>query len=79
MLTRKVGYKILNEIKELELDYMEPDYMHMKCLGRGPGTSRNVKLMVKLHMVSVDMNEIVKRNFMLKRLDYFFPFKNVDT
>ena len=34
-MTFKIGYGILNEIKELGLDYMEYDYMHVKGHKRG--------------------------------------------
>ena len=30
MLTRKICYEILIEIKELRLDFLEHDYMHIK-------------------------------------------------
>ena len=53
---------------------MEYDYLHMKDHGRGPGTSRKLKVMVKLHMVSVDMIEIVKRNLVSLRLLYFLVY-----
>ena len=43
---------------------MEHVYMHMKRQGRGPGTSRSLKVMVKLHMLSVYMIKMVKVNFM---------------
>ena len=39
---------------------MEHDYIHVKGQGRNSGTSRNLKVMVKLHMVSVDRMKIVK-------------------
>ena len=62
----------LNGINELELEYMEHEYMHMKGHGKAHGTSRNLKVMVKLHMVSVDMIKMVKRNFKSLRLVYLF-------
>ena len=37
MMTPKIWFDSLNEIKEL--DYMEHEYMHMKGHRRGPGTS----------------------------------------
>ena len=43
---------------------MKPDHIHMKCPGKGPGASKNLKVMVKLHMVSLDMINMVKGNFM---------------
>ena len=43
---------------ELELDFMEHDYMHAKGQTRGLGTLRNLKVIVKLHMVSDDLIKI---------------------
>ena len=48
----------------MEIDYMKHDDRHMKGYGRGSDTSRNIKVMVKIHKVSVDMNKTVTRNFM---------------
>ena len=45
---------------ELVLDYMERVDMHVKGHGRGHARSRNLKAIVKLHMVSVDMNTRIK-------------------
>ena len=45
--------------------------MSMKRHVRGPGTSRNFKVM-KLHMVSVDLIKLVKKSFISVRLAYFF-------
>ena len=42
---------------------MKHDYMHMQGQGRAPGISRNPEVMVKLHMVSVDITKIVRQNF----------------
>ena len=64
MTTRKIGYGILNEIKELELDNTKHDYIRIKGHKRGHGTSRNLKVVVKLHMISFDMVKIVKGIFM---------------
>ena len=47
---------------------MEFDYIYMKGHGRGQGTSRNLKVLVKLHMVSADMTKKVKGNFRSLRL-----------
>ena len=47
MITCKIGYGFLNEIKELGLDCMEHDYMHVKGHKRGHGTSRNVKVVAE--------------------------------
>ena len=47
MMTCKIGYGILNETKELGLDYMEHDYMQIKGHKRGHGTSRNLKVVVE--------------------------------
>ena len=70
MMTRKNGYGIPNEIKELELDYMEPDYMGIKGHKRGHVTSRNRKVVVKLRMTLFDIVKIVKRSFMSLGLVY---------
>ena len=48
---------------QLKLDYMEHDYMHMKGHGRCIGTSRDLKVIVKINIISVDMIKIVKGNF----------------
>ena len=64
MMTRKIGSGILNEIKDLELDNMEPDYMRLKGIKRGHGTSSNLKVMVKSHKMLFDMVNIVRENFM---------------
>ena len=70
-MTRKINYGILKEIKELELDYMEHDYISIKGRKRGYGTSRNLKVVVKLHMMFFDMLKILKRIFTSLRLVYF--------
>ena len=51
----KYDYERLNDTKELELDYMEHVYMHMKGHGRSYGDSANITVKAKLHMVSVVM------------------------
>ena len=71
MMTPKVVYGIPNEIKELELDYMEHDCMRIKGHKRDHGTSRNLKLVVKSHMMLFDVVKIVKRNFMSIGLVHF--------
>ena len=43
----------------------------MKGHGRGPVTSRNLRVMVKLHMVSVKKIKIVKEDFVSLRLVQF--------
>ena len=43
---------------------MEHVYMHNKGHGRGYGTLRSLKVMVNIHIVSVDMMKIVKGYFM---------------
>ena len=48
---------------KIEIEYAKHDYMHMKLQGRVFGTSRNLEVMVKLHMVPVDIIEILKVNF----------------
>ena len=70
-MTRKIGYGILNEIKELELDSMKHDYMRTKCHKRGHGTSRNLKVVFKSHLMLFDMVKIVKGNFMSLGPFYF--------
>ena len=60
MMTHKIGYGTLTEIKELELDYMELDYMRIKGHKRSHGTSRNLKVVVKLHMMLFDKVKRVK-------------------
>ena len=54
MVTRKIGYGILNEIKELDIGRTEHDHMLIKCHKKEHGTSRNLKVMVKLHMMLSD-------------------------
>ena len=71
-MTCKIGYGILNEIKELGLDYMEHDYMRIKGHKTGHGTSRNLNVIVKSHMMSFDMVKIVRRNFMSLGLVHFY-------
>ena len=51
MVTREIGYSIVNENKELDLDYVEHDYIRIKGHKIGNGTSRNLKMMVKPHMM----------------------------
>ena len=46
-MTSKNGYGILNEIRELGLDYLEHDYMHIKGHKRVHGTSRNLKVVAE--------------------------------
>ena len=50
---------------------MEQVYMHMKGHGRDHGTSRDLKMMINLHMLSVDMFKIVKGNIRSLCLAYF--------
>ena len=71
MMTRKFGYGISNEIKELGLDYMEHDYVHIKDHKRGHGTSRNLKVVVESQMVLFGIVKIVKEKFMSLGLVYF--------
>ena len=70
-MTDKFRYSILNEIKELELDYMEHDYMRIEGHKTGHVTSRNLKVMVKPHIVLFDMVKVVKGNCMALGLVYF--------
>ena len=51
---------------------MKFDYIHI--LGQGLGTSRDHKVVAKLHMVSVNMNKIVKEIFMSLRFVQFFVY-----
>ena len=46
MMTCKIGYGFLNEMKELELDDTEHDYMRIKSHKRGHGTSMSLKVVV---------------------------------
>ena len=62
MMTRKNGYGILNDIMELELDYMGLDDTRIKSDRKGHGTSRNLNVVVK----------IVKRNFKTFGPVYFY-------
>ena len=71
MMTLKTAYGILKEIKELELDYMEHNYMSTKSHKRCHGTSRNLKVMVKSHLMMFDTVKIKKVIFMSLELFYF--------
>ena len=51
MMTRITGYCLLNENKELQLDYMENDYMRIKRHKIGYGTSMNLKVVSKSPMM----------------------------
>ena len=62
MMTRKIDYGVLNEIQELKIDYMEHDYMRMKCHKRGHGTSKNLKVTVKSDIMLFDIVKKLKRN-----------------
>ena len=42
-MARKIGLDILNEIKELEFDYMEHDYMGIRGHRSGHGTSKKTQ------------------------------------
>ena len=79
-MTREIGSGILNEIKELGLDYMEHDYTHIKGHKTVHVTSRNLKVVVKSHMMLFDTVKSLKGGFMSLRF-VFFPhsFINVDT
>ena len=71
MMTCENDYGILNEIKELGLDYMEHDYMHIKSVERGYGFSRNLNVVVDSYMVLFGIVEIIRGIFMLLGLVYF--------
>ena len=45
--------------------------MHMKGEGRGPGTSRNLKVMVKLNLVSIELIQMVKKKVISLQLVFF--------
>ena len=47
MITCKIGYGFINEIKELGLYCMEHDYMHVKGHKRGLGTSKILKVVAE--------------------------------
>ena len=47
MMTYKIGYGILNQIKGLGLDLMEHKYMHLKGHKRDHGTTRNLKVVAE--------------------------------
>ena len=66
--TRKIAYGILNEIKELKLDYMEHDYMRIK----GHKIHRNLKVVVLSQLMLFDMVKTVKGNFMSLGLVHFY-------
>ena len=55
---------ILNEVKELDLDYKSHNYMRIKGHKGNPGTTRNPTVMVESGLISLDMVKVVKRNFM---------------
>ena len=60
---------------------MEQDYLRIKGHKRDHGSSRNLKLMLKSHMMLFDMVKIVKANFMPLGHVYFHIHSliNVDT
>ena len=66
-------------MKDLDLDYMEHDQMHMKGYGRGPCTSRNLKVMGNLYMVSVDVIKVVQKIHVITTCLFPYSFKSVDT
>ena len=71
MMTRKIGYGIVNEIEELGVGSMEHDYMHIKGHKTGHGTSKNLKVVVKSQLVLFGIVKIVKGNFISIGLVYF--------
>ena len=71
IMTRKISYGILNEIKELELNYMEHHYMSIKGFKRGHGKSSNLKLVVKSHIIPFNMVKLIKRVVRSLGLVYF--------
>ena len=80
-MTRKIGNGILNKIKDLELDHMEYDYMHIKGPKRGHGTSRNLTVIVKSHMMLFNVVKLVVKQNLMSLGFFLFPhsFINVDT
>ena len=71
MMTSKIGYGVLNEIKELKLDYMEHNYMRIKSQKIGHGTSRNLMVIVNSQMMLFDMVKRVKGNLISLELVHF--------
>ena len=67
-----IGYGTLYKTRELESNYMEPDYMGIKSHKRDHGISKNIKVIIKSHMFLLDMVEIVKTNFASFGLVYFY-------
>ena len=55
-------------MKGLELDYMEHGYVRITDHKRGLGTSRNLKLVVKSHMMLFDTVKMVEGNLVSLRL-----------
>ena len=77
MLTCKIGQGILKEIKELEIDFMEHDYMRIRGHKRSHGTSRKLKVVVISQKMLFDMVKIVKKKFHVIRTCLFpFSFNN---
>ena len=67
----KFGHDSLNESKKLESDYMKRDYVHIECPGKFPGNSRNLIVMVSIHMES---------SYRAKKLkDIFMSFRPVNS
>ena len=71
MMTRKIGYDILNGIKKLELDYFELAFMRLNGQKRSHSTSRNLKVVVKSQMMLYAIIEIVIEIFVSWGLVYF--------
>ena len=79
MMTRKFGYAILNEMRALELAYMEQDYLPIKGHKRSQGTSRNLKVVVESHMMLFG-NQNSENKFHVMRTGLFpHSFTIVDT
>ena len=70
-MTRKFAHDSLYKSQKLESSYMKNDCMHKDGQGKDLGTSRNLDVMVKLHMTSTDVIEILKGNFMSLQLVHF--------
>ena len=71
MMTRKIWLWQSKWNQGIRLYYMEHVCMHMKGHVRGHGTSRSLKVMIKLQLVSVEMIKVVKVIFMSLWLAYF--------
>ena len=51
-------------MKELEIDYMEDDHVRIKGHKRNHGTYKDLKVVVRSHMMLFELVKIVNGNFM---------------